>query len=31
MVNEFIKLFSGYSGDFGIADMSKATLDSEKK
>ena len=30
MVNEFIKLFSGYSGDFGIADMSKATLDSEK-
>ena len=30
MVNEFIKLFSGYDGDFGIADMSKATLDSEK-
>ena len=30
MVNEFIKLFSGYDGDFGIADMSKATLDAEK-
>ena len=30
MVDAFIKLFSGYDGDFGIADMSKATLDSEK-
>ena len=31
MVKEFIKLFSGYDGDFGIADMSKAeALDSEK-
>ena len=30
MVNEFIKLFSGYDGDFGIADMSKAKLDKER-
>ena len=30
MVNEFIKLFSGYAGDFGIADMSSAKLDAEK-
>ena len=30
MVNEFIKLFSGYDGNFGIADMSSAKLDSEK-
>tara|TARA_R110000824_G_scaffold55671_2_gene153229 strand:+ start:1613 stop:3181 length:1569 start_codon:yes stop_codon:yes gene_type:complete len=30
MVDKFIKLFSGYEGDFGIADMSKATLDYEK-
>ncbi len=30
MVNEFIKLFSGYDGNFGIADMSTAKLDSEK-
>mgnify|MGYP001001315515 FL=1 len=30
MVNEFIKLFTGYEGDFGIADMSKTSLDSNK-
>ena len=30
MVKEFIKLFTGYSGDFGIADMSSAKLDSER-
>jgi len=30
MVDKFIKLFSGYSGDFGIADMSSAKLDAEK-
>ena len=30
MVNEFIKLFTGYEGDFGIADMSKTSLDSDK-
>tara|TARA_R110002126_G_scaffold73461_1_gene183140 strand:- start:232 stop:1020 length:789 start_codon:yes stop_codon:yes gene_type:complete len=30
MLKEFIELFTGYSGDFGIADMSKAKLDSEK-
>ena len=30
MLNEFIKLFSGYDGNFGIADMSTAKLDSEK-
>ena len=30
MVDEFIKLFTGYEGDFGIADMSKTSLDSNK-
>ena len=30
MVDEFIKLFSGYDGDFGIADMSSAKLDEER-
>ena len=30
MVKEFIELFTGYSGDFGIADMSSAKLDSER-
>ena len=30
MVDEFIKLFTGYQGDFGIADMSSAQLDAEK-
>ena len=30
MVNEFIKLFTGYEGDFGIADMSKTSLDTSK-
>ena len=30
MVEAFIKLFSGYDGDFGIADMSSAKLDSER-
>ena len=30
MVDEFIKLFTGYQGDFGIADMSSAQLDTEK-
>jgi hypothetical protein len=30
MVDEFIKLFSGYDGDFGIADMSSAKLDVER-
>ena len=30
MVDEFIKLFSGYDGDFGIADMSSAKFDSER-
>ena len=30
MVKEFIKLFTGYSGDFGIADMSSAKLDSKE-
>ncbi len=30
MVNEFIKLFTGYEGDFGIADMSKTSLDSRR-
>ena len=30
MLDEYIKLFSGYDGDFGIADMSKAKLDSER-
>ena len=30
MLEEYVKLFSGYDGDFGIADMSKAKLDSER-
>ena len=30
MVNDFIKLFTGYQGDFGIADMSSAQLDTDK-
>jgi hypothetical protein len=30
MVDEFIKLFTGYRGDFGIADMSRTSLDSDK-
>jgi len=30
MVDEFIKLFTGYEGDFGIADMSKTSLDTSK-
>jgi len=30
MFEEYIKLFSGYDGDFGIADMSTAKLDSER-
>ena len=30
MVDEFIKLFSGYDGDFGIADMSNVKLDAER-
>ena len=30
MVKDFIKLFTGYVGDFGIADMSSAKLDSER-
>ena len=30
MFDEFIKLFTGYQGDFGIADMSSAQLDTEK-
>ena len=30
MVEKFIELFKGYEGDFGIADMSKAELDSER-
>ena len=30
MVEEFIKLFTGYEGDFGIADMSKTSLDTSK-
>ena len=30
MVDEFIELFTGYQGDFGIADMSSAQLDTEK-
>ena len=30
MVEKFIELFKGYEGDFGIADMSKTELDSER-
>ena len=30
MVDKFIELFTGYEGDFGIADMSSAQLDAEK-
>ena len=30
MVEKFIKLFSGYDGDFGIADMSNVKLDTER-
>jgi len=30
MFDEFIKLFTGYQGDFGIADMSGAELDHER-
>jgi len=30
MENEFIKLFTGYGGDFGIADMSRTELDAGK-
>ena len=30
MFDEFIKLFTGYQGDFGIADMSSAEMDAEK-
>ena len=30
MFEEYIKLFTGYDGDFGIADMSTAKLDSER-
>ena len=30
MVEEYIKLFTGYSGDFGLADMSKVSVDSER-
>ncbi len=30
MENEFIELFNGYEGDFGIADMSRTSIDSEK-
>ena len=30
MFEEYIKLFTGYDGDFGIADMAKAKLDSER-
>ncbi len=30
MVDDFIELFTGYQGDFGIADMSSAELDEEK-
>ena len=30
MENEFIKLFTGYQGDFGIADMSRTELDKSK-
>ena len=30
MFKEFIELFTGYGGDFGIADMSTAKLDSER-
>ena len=30
MVDEFIKLFTGYRGAFGIADMSRTSLDSDK-
>ena len=30
MENEFIKLFTGYGGDFGIADMSRTEIDAGK-
>ena len=30
MVDKFIELFTGYQGDFGIADMSSAQLDTDK-
>ena len=30
MVEKFIELFKGYEGDFGIADMSTAEIDSER-
>ena len=30
MVEKFIELFNGYQGDFGIADMSSAQLDTDK-
>ena len=30
MVEKFIELFTGYQGDFGIADMSSAQLDTDK-
>ena len=30
MENEFIELFTGYQGDFGIADMSRTSIDSDK-
>ena len=30
MVDEFIKLFTGYRGDFGIADMSRTSVDADK-
>ena len=30
MEHEFIELFKGYEGDFGMADMSKTEPDSEK-
>ena len=30
MVDEFIKLFTGYRGDFGIADISSNSDDADK-
>jgi len=30
MEKEFIELFKGYEGDFGIADMSNTSIDSDK-
>ena len=30
MEKEFIELFKGYEGDFGIADMSNPSIDSDK-